>query len=335
MTAGKESLFGNLWRTLSEAPVQLWLHLAAGYRSLLRISSSGFGWIENISARRLWRAVLVVNLLVLLGSAWLAIKDSEGQISIHARSEIWSLTLEHGDQVPTLLNAGTPLVRSAECDGTFSEIQFAEFLENGSTFRFSRSAEGNIIVGLEPVDEAMTYALGFCEDGSVVEIKGPRRFEIPLSDTLGVTFLARGQISVGALAVDNGVTSSALLTEGTVRASALSFPSRSGRVEEVHELMLGDMVEFTTSDDQTEVHLLARALPTDGDFELVTQSLAESAEVRRLGLSEIFRISAVPSIWQRMQAEPIWVYLLFLGLIMSNTMSALWNYKQSAFGEQG
>jgi hypothetical protein len=300
------------------------------FRVLVEFYNATLKAFDRVTPGALLVSTLAVFLMLAIAILVFSLIPNAGKITADVKTQSWSIELAEGDPFPNFLHGlvETPEFVPQTCQLERSEITFADAATSKVTLRFGIEPKNKIAVRIEPNSNQLAYAFIDCGE-ETNELLGVVRLVYPLSEDGRRVILGRGKISLGSLPVADPTGDPKLLLSGKISASSRSFPFRTGRVEETSELLLGDTVRFYDTLDraeETNSDLVAVFSPEQRVFNVVLHSRAITAEVNQLGSVESYPISNTPSIWARIQAQPIWAILVAIFALLLNIVAAIRHY---------
>lgn len=272
---------------------------------------------------------LFVNLILIVSALILLFMPRTAQMSAAVTTETWSVFLESGDEFPIdLLNfsrvsSGIP----SECGTVTRElIDFGETVRHPTQIDFVALGNQEYRVTVRPLDQQRRQIAAVLCDNAVLKID--RSIQLVYNQN-SQTFVGRGVVRLGDLPRSGVSGNSKVLLGGEITASSSSFPFKTGRVENVSNLIVGDEVRFYTNslkDEESIANIVMQFDALTNSFNVVVHSQARVANVKQLGLGLGYPINTAPSFWSRVEAQGEWTIFVGIMALLLNVISAFRHY---------
>lgn len=285
--------------------------------------------LATLSARLMFWATVAINILLLSGAVWLYWQPPlETQFSANVLTESFIVDVPAGGYLPqSLVATAVPVdaVRNA-CNTTAFELYAPG--EGKLRFAFSMiDGEPSVLVQrlAQTKGDAAPYGVARCGADSH-DMSGEVRAYPFRGRSAPANYVLEGEVQLGQIA---GSDRAGILRSGVVVVSSSSLPSRSARLEERRELMLGDEVQFFGGVGQAgkvASNVVVRYDAESRAFHVVSHAAARSAEVKRPGFDRAVPITVAPTLWARLQAQSEWTIYAFVLAILLNIMTSVRAY---------
>lgn len=294
-------------------------------------------WLSNILKKvtpfGLFVTTVLFLALIFVFMVGLLIAPKNAVLSASAKSQVFSFRLAPEDEIPAFLSDRGNLEYVENCDDPEAKFSISDPIKTPVTVTVSAAPQGGVVAEISP-DKQAQFGVVYC-DGALIPIdQGIVQQFSEFERDQGVVVVNRGKITIGSVPRQ---AYSPVLLEGTVTAASPSYPFPSGRATEQAKVSLGESLKFVyhKSEEEAPMQLIARYVPESHFFDIaasaigdrgMSQELADSAQINRLGNDEPFTVSRVPSIWSRLEAQSEWALLLVLIGVALKFLSALQHY---------
>lgn len=291
--------------------------------------------VRKVPPRRLFWGIVAINLLLITLVAASTLIPRRARITIAADTEIGSVELPAGQQS---MAWGTLAVAPESIDS----------LPVGCTdpiIDLSAPVEGPLRVELRLAPQsgllsiALTRPAGnvgtiICADGREFGSGKFVRILRPEDPDRSLVLRFMGQLTVGD-DLPEGVSTPAILHDGTIGVEAASFPFRNGAVRAETKLYSGDRVQLFDSSDTSRpatAHGIF-VIKESGLIKVIAHADAREARIIRIGQDEATAASVAPTFWAKVQAQSEWTILILLGALLLNVVGALHRYRAELLAE--